>query len=160
MHRLAFKIPHRAPVPSLSTSSCMRVTGAARLHALFPGRAYATSSPKEAEAASAQSGGSRSKDAAESAAGDAGDAGNLGATRGRTGGGEPLESSVNPPPRPKVRNASVPLGKGKDALSPEQQEEVDRHNADFDKRYDRAESAAEDKVDKDFWKGNGGRERK
>lgn len=115
-------------------------------------RTYATSSPKEAEAASAQSGGSRSKDAVEAAADGDVDA------KGRTGGGEPLESSVNPPAQPKVRNASVPLGKGKDALSPEQQEEVDRHNADFDKKHDRAASAAEDKVNKDFWRGTGGRD--
>lgn len=130
----------------------MPTTNAVPLQGPFPARSYATSSsPKEAEVASAQSGGSRSKDVAESAAG-SGDA------RGRTGGGEALESSANPPPRPKVRNASVPLGKGKEALSPEQQEEVDRHNADFDKKHDRAGSAAEDKVDKDFWRGSGGRD--
>lgn len=155
MHRLAFNIPHRGPhAPSLSTRLSARTTVAARLQAPLPGRTYATSSsPKEAENASAHSGGSRSKDAAESAP-DAGDA----AAKGRTGGGEPLNSSVNPPPRPKVNNASVPLGKGKDALTPEQQEEVDRHNADFEKKHDRASSAAEDKVDKDFWRGSGGRD--
>lgn len=74
---------------------------------------------------------------------------------GRTGGGEPLASSENAPPRPKINNASVP-GEGKNNLSKEQQEEVDEHNRDFEKKHDRASPAAEDKVDKGFWKGNAG----
>lgn len=114
-------------------------------------RSYASSSPKEAEEASAQSGGSRSKDAVEESSSD------TTGTLGRTGGGEPLKSSKNAPPQPKIHNASIP-GEGSNKLSKEQQEEVDRHNADFEKKHDRASPAAEDKVNKTFWKGTGGRE--
>lgn len=167
MHRVALNISRRvAQAPLIPTVlSTPRATGRSSLHS----RTYATSSPKEAEQASAQSGGSRSKDAA----------------KGRTGGGEPLSSSENPPPQPKIQyvqrpytshapeqlhchmlrdssltdtwnsNASVP-GTGKDKLTKEQQEEVDRHNADFDKKHDRANPAADDKVDKGFWSGHAG----
>lgn len=127
----------------------------------LPIRQYATSSPKEAEKASAQSGGSRSKDAEEEreqvemGENPTEDRLAKGGAAGRTGGGEQLASSENPPPRPKVNNASVP-GEGKNNLSKEQQEEVDEHNRDFDKKHDRASPAAEDKVDKGFWKGHGG----
>lgn len=166
MHHVALNIARRAPrtlpIPTrllTQTTQTTRIPGAAALQqrsSLLPYRAYATSSPKEAEEASAQSGGSRSKDAAEAAAASA-DGGDVGA-KGRTGGGEPLESSENAPARPKVHNAKVPLGGGRDNLTKEQQEEVDRHNADFEKKHDRASKAAEDKVDKDFWKGTGGRD--
>lgn len=53
--------------------------------------------------------------------------------KGRTGGGEPLSSSENPPPQPKINSASIP-GQGRDKLTKEQQEEVDRHNAEFEKK--------------------------
>lgn len=124
-------------------------------------RTYATSSPKAAEGPSAQSGGSRSKETAE-AKNTATDNSNVdglaeGSVKGRTGGGEPLSSSSNPPPKPKISNASVP-GEGRDKLTKEQQEEVDRHNADFDKKHDRASAAGSDKVDKSFWRGHGGRD--
>jgi hypothetical protein len=47
-------------------------------------------------------------------------------------------------------------GEGKNNLSKEQQEEVDEHNKDFEKKHDRASPAGDDKVDKAFWKGRGG----
>lgn len=140
MHRLALTLTRQAPRARLSAG--LTTTTAAtttRVTVLAPFRAYATSAPKDAEKASAESGGSRSKDAA----------------RGRTGGGEPLDASANPPPQPKILNAAVP-GAGPNKLTKEQQEEVDRHNAEFEKRADRASSAEDDKVDKSFWKGQGG----
>lgn len=155
MNRLALRIrgPHlRATFPTSTRATAVITT--------LPIRQYATSSPKEAEAASAQSGGSRSKDAEEERArvetGEDPTADRLaeGDARGRTGGGEPLANSENAPPPPKVHNASVPQGKKN--LTKEQQEEVDRHNKDFDDKHDRASPAAEDKVDKSFWKGHGG----
>lgn len=145
MHRFALGTALRGgPVAALP-----RAATTTTLRALPARRTYASSSPKEAEAASAQSGGSRSKDAAEQAATDS-------SAKGRTGGGEPLSSSRNPPPQPKITNASVP-GEGRDKLTKEQQDEVDRHNAEFEKKHDRASTAGEDKVDKGFWSGSGGR---
>lgn len=164
MHHIALNLARRAPrTLPVPTRLFAQTTGAAALQqrsSLLPSRTYATSSPKEAEEASAQSGGSRSKDAAEAAvaSADASEEGGDVRAKGRTGGGEPLESSENAPPRPKVHNAKVPLGGGRDNLTKEQQEEVDRHNADFEKKHDRASKAGEDKVDKDFWKGSGGRD--
>lgn len=78
------------------------------------------------------------------------DGAKAGPTKGRTGGGEPLSSSENPPPRPKIFNSSVSFD-GNAKLTKEQQEEVDRHNAEFEKKPDRASAAAKDKVDKEFW---------
>ncbi|KAL1860631.1 hypothetical protein Daus18300_009121 [Diaporthe australafricana] len=159
MNRLALRVRGaRIPPVSASTSTTrVALPISARRH-------YASSAPKDAERASAQSGGSRSKDAEEQddRAGQV-DTGNVPSTdrlagvgaKGRTGGGEPLSSSENPPPRPKINNASIP-GEGTDKLTKEQQEEVDRHNAEFEKKHDRASPAAEDKVDKSFWKGGGG----
>ncbi|PSS00510.1 hypothetical protein BD289DRAFT_479407 [Coniella lustricola] len=102
---------------------------------------YATSAPKKAEEASAQSGGSRSKDAAERASEN---------SKGAT-------APDNPTPHPKVFNNTIP-GDGEKKLSKEQQEEVDRHNADFEAKHDRAAGQADTKVDKKFWAGQGGRE--
>lgn len=155
MNRLALRIrgTQLRALP-ISTRATAAVTS-------IPIRGYATSSPKEAEEASAQSGGSRSKDAVEERGqvemGENPTEDRLakGGVPGRTGGGEPLASSENAPPRPKVNNASVP-GEGKNNLSKEQQEEVDEHNRDFEKKHDRASPAAEDKVDKGFWNGHGG----
>lgn len=155
MNRIALRIrgPQLRALP-VSTRANAAITQLAL-------RQYATSSPKKAEEASAQSGGSRSKDAVEEREqvdmGEDPTADRLakGGAPGRTGGGEPLASSENAPPRPKVNNASIP-GEGIDSLSKEQQEEVDEHNKDFDKKHDRAIPAAEDKVDKGFWKGQGG----
>lgn len=139
MHRLALRLarrrPHLPPTPN---------TGPGAARTALSGRTYATSAPKKAEEASAQSGGSRSKDADEQK--DAAEA----PAKGRTGGGDPLESSENPPPRPKIHNSAVP-GTGTDKLTKEQQAEVDKHNADFEKKHDRASAAADDKVDKNFW---------
>lgn len=57
------------------------------------------------------------------------------------------------PPQPKITNSSVP-GIDKDAeLTEEQKKEVEQHNKEFDKKHDRATSAADDKVDKKFWRG-------
>lgn len=120
-------------------------------------RFKSTSSPKSAKAASAESGGSRSKSAAESQTSSSNngvvpDSLSDGEMLGRTGGGEPLEASSNPPPRPKVRNQDIPQGKDK-KLSEEQQREVDEHNRDFDAKHDRANPAEDDKVDEKFWGG-------
>ncbi|KAF9873680.1 hypothetical protein CkaCkLH20_08790 [Colletotrichum karsti] len=54
------------------------------------------------------------------------------------------------PPQPKITNSSVP-GQGPDKLTEEQKREVDEHNRDFEKKLDRAQPAADDKVDKKFW---------
>lgn len=141
MHRLALHLARRVPrSPALTAGLTARPSR----------RTYVTSAPKEAEKASAQSGGSRSKDAAENKS-----AWNSTDAQGRTGGGDALEASENPPPRPKIHNASVP-GSGPNKLTKEQQEEVDRHNAEFEKKHDRASSAEDDKVNKNFWKGQGG----
>ncbi len=75
---------------------------------------------------------------------------------GRTGGGKPLESSENPPPQPKILNASVP-GDGQKKLTKEQKREVEKHNEEFEKRHDRAQPAGNDAVDKKFWTGGGTR---
>lgn len=154
MHRLALNLTRRVPRgPTRITTSSLHNT-------------YATSSPKAAEKASAQSGGSRSKDATEDAAikedtssDNSNAAWNSTDAKGRTGGGDPLEASENPPPRPKILNAQIP-GLGPNKLTKEQQEEVDQHNAEFAKRPDRAASADHDKVDKAFWKGQGGHGKK
>ncbi|KAI3392469.1 hypothetical protein diail_5661 [Diaporthe ilicicola] len=159
MNRLALRVRGARLPPASASTATTRVALpiSARRH-------YASSAPKDAERASAQSGGSRSKDAEEEddRAGQV-DTGNVPSTdrlagsgaKGRTGGGEPLSSSENPPPQPKINNASIP-GQGTDKLTKEQQEEVDRHNAEFEKKHDRASPAAEDKVDKNYWKGQGG----
>ena len=122
-------------------------------------RTKATSSPKKAEKASAQSGGSRSKEAVETGssptAGVIPDSLSEGDMRGRTGGGEPLESSHAPPAQPKISNASVPGSKPN--LTKEQQAEVDQHNKEFEEKHGKAEPAGEDKVNKSFWSGGGTR---
>lgn len=139
MNRLALRV-RGVRIPPISTSAVK--TGVAL--PVSARRHYASSAPKEAEQASAQSGGSRSKDAKEQV--DEVDTGNNPAAdrlagdgaKGRTGGGEPLSSSENPPPRPKINSASIP-GQGRDKLTKEQQEEVDRHNAEFEKKVSRSE---------------------
>ena len=78
-----------------------------------------------------------------------------GGAKGATGGGKPLESSENPPPQPKISNASIPPG-GQN-LTEEQQKEVDEHNRDFEAKHDRASPAADDKVDQKYWSGRGSR---
>lgn len=80
-----------------------------------------------------------------------------GSAKGVTGGGEPLESSAkHAAPKPKITNASIPGSSQTDTLTEEQKKEVDEHNKDFDKKHDRGNTAADDKVDKKFWGGGGG----
>jgi hypothetical protein len=118
-----------------------------------------SSAPKSAEGPSATSGGSRSKEAVETGSSPTGgviqDGLAEGDARGRTGGGEPLHSSVHPPAQPKISNASVPGEKPN--LTAEQQAEVDEHNRDFENKHGKAEAAGDDKVDKSFWSGKGSR---
>ncbi|KAM0270225.1 hypothetical protein ACHAQH_009525 [Verticillium albo-atrum] len=77
--------------------------------------------------------------------------------RGRTGGGETLGSSTNAPQPPKVDSGALPQGKDK-GLTKDQQEEVDRHNEEFEATRDAAtERPEQDKVDKDFWSSNEGK---
>ncbi|KAK0642052.1 hypothetical protein B0T16DRAFT_420948 [Cercophora newfieldiana] len=147
----------RSSMPPVTSA---RLSATHHLPAAAAGRRYGTtSSPKEAENASAESGGSRSKDAAEQASGSTEgvvpDALAQGEAKGRTGGGEPLESSHAPPPRPKIYNASVHGGTSK--MTKEQKDEVDRHNEEFEKKHGRGQPASEDKVNKSFWSGQGGR---
>ncbi len=78
-----------------------------------------------------------------------------GDARGRTGGGKPLSSSDHPPAKPKIYNASV--HGGTQTLTEEQKAEVDAHNAEFEKKHGKATPAQEDKVNKSFWSGKGGR---
>lgn len=151
MHRLTLNPGLTRLVPRQPATFPTRTARVTTIPSL---RTYANSAPKSAEQASAQSGGSRSKDVAEKE-GKLDDSEPGPSAQGRTGGGDPLEASQNPPPRPKILNASVP-GSGPNNLTKEQQDEVDRHNADFEKRPDRASAAEDDKVDKGFWKGQGG----
>ncbi|KFH48716.1 hypothetical protein ACRE_004030 [Hapsidospora chrysogenum ATCC 11550] len=73
---------------------------------------------------------------------------------GRTGGGEPLESSSsNAPPKPKISNLSVPGTDARKELSEEQKREVDEHNRDFERKHDRGQEAPGDEVDKKYWSG-------
>ncbi|KAK3361337.1 hypothetical protein B0T24DRAFT_539372 [Lasiosphaeria ovina] len=152
-------------MPALTSSSRTWATSRNTIQtqlgaAIVSSRSYgAHSSPKKAEEASAQSGGSRSKDAAEQestpTAGVVPDELAGGEALGRTGGGEPLESSKSPPAQPKISNASVPGQKAK--LTKEQQAEVDEHNREFENKHGKAHAAGDDKVDKKFWSGEGSR---
>jgi hypothetical protein len=141
-----------------------------RASRLSPGTAFAsTSSPKEAEKASAQSGGSRSKDFKEKHEKEEQEeaaAKHTGSTtlhdslaesdaRGRTGGGEPLESSDHPPAQPKIWNAGAPAEREK--LTDEQKADVDAHNKEFEERHARASPAEDDKVNKSFWSPDDGK---
>ncbi|ETS79896.1 hypothetical protein PFICI_07425 [Pestalotiopsis fici W106-1] len=104
----------------------------------------AAESQKDPADASAASGGSRSKEAQEKGSSPTG--GSVG------GGGEALKGPQGEgAPRPKIHNQSVPSAK--QGLSEEQKREVEEHNKDFEKRHDRAAPAGEDKVDKNYWKG-------
>jgi hypothetical protein len=111
----------------------------------------ATSSGDSPEDASAQSGGSRSKEAVET--GGSPTAGEIPNSGSGNANGEALKGpqGENAPPQPKIHNQSVPGVQS--GLTEEQKQEVERHNADFEKRHDRAESAPSDKVDKKFWSG-------
>ena len=88
-------------------------------------------SGKSPEDASAQSGGSRSKEAKETGS----------SPTGGSVGGENNKGA------PKISDKSEPGG----GNSASKQAEVDQHNKEFEKRHDRAQPAAKDKVDKKFW---------
>jgi len=92
---------------------------------------------KAPEEASAQSGGSRSKDAKETGSSPTG---------GSVGGGKGKDGAS-----PKIHDHSTP-----GAHDSEKQAEVNKHNREFEQRYDRAPEAEDDKVDKRFWSGQGG----
>lgn len=75
-------------------------------------------------------------------------------TKGRTAGGETLNSTAEgAPEKPKVFNFSTPGAPGEDKnLSEEQKNEVDRHNREFEETHDGGdEGGAENKVDRKFW---------
>lgn len=106
----------------------------------------AAGSEKSPEEASAQSGGSRSKEAVETGSSPTG-----GKIEGKPGG-EGLKGPQGAgAPQPKIHNQSVPGVKP--GLTDEQKQEVERHNKDFEKKHDMADSAPQDKVNKKFWKG-------
>ncbi|KAI3323018.1 hypothetical protein HD806DRAFT_535514 [Xylariaceae sp. AK1471] len=107
----------------------------------------ASSEKSPEEEASAQSGGSRSKEAVESGGSPTG-----GKIPGKEKGGVALKGPQGKnAPQPKIHNQSVPGVKP--GLTDEQKEEVERHNQDFEKKHDMAESAPRDTVDKKFWQG-------
>ncbi|KAI1469781.1 uncharacterized protein F4812DRAFT_420317 [Daldinia caldariorum] len=107
------------------------------------------SGQKAPKDASAQSGGSRSKEATETGGSPTGGkTANLASQQG----GEALKGPQGKgTPSPKIYNQAVPAIK--EGLSDEQKQEVERHNEDFEKRYDRAAPATDDKVDPKFWRG-------
>ncbi|RYP42409.1 hypothetical protein DL767_000331 [Monosporascus sp. MG133] len=155
-------------------------TGAGPTKAAFSENMKKAGSPEDA---SAESGGSRSKEATETGGSPTGGkianaesqhgsgASNGGSGAGTTTGGTPNDTSTaraatqkggealkgpqgKGAPRPKIHNQSVPAMKS--GLSDEQKQEVEKHNEEFEKRYDRGNQAPGDKVDKKFWKGHGG----
>ncbi|KAI1092272.1 hypothetical protein F5B19DRAFT_454741 [Rostrohypoxylon terebratum] len=105
--------------------------------------------PKSPEHASAQSGGSRSKEATETGGSPTG--GNIADAASRKGGEALKGPQGKGAPSPKIHNQAIPGVQS--GLSDEQKQEVERHNADFEKRHDRAAPASDDKVDPKFWKG-------
>ncbi|KAI0543302.1 hypothetical protein F4679DRAFT_569238 [Xylaria curta] len=115
----------------------------------------ASSGEAPEEQASAQSGGSRSKEAVET--GKSPTAGEI-PQNGTANGGEALKGpqGKNAPPQPKILNQSA--NAVKPGLTEEQKQEVERHNQDFEKKHDKAQPAAADKVNKKFWSGVGGRD--
>lgn len=148
--RLAATRPQLSPLPRVAHAP-PHLPPVAPASAAF---ASTTSAPKEAEEASAQSGGSRSKDFKEAnqsedhqAAADDTPSGSD--ARGRTGGGKPLKSSDHPPPQPKIWNAAVPPEKSN--MTDEQKAEVEQHNKEFEEKHNRSQPAGQDKVDKKFW---------
>ncbi|KAI0193966.1 hypothetical protein EV127DRAFT_422839 [Xylaria flabelliformis] len=110
----------------------------------------ASSGEAPEEKASAQSGGSRSKEAVET--GGSPTAGEI-PQNGTANGGEALKGpqGENAPPQPKILNQSA--SGDKSGLTEEQKQEVERHNQDFEKKHDKAQPAAADKVNKKFWSG-------
>ncbi|KAG9244146.1 hypothetical protein BJ878DRAFT_542574 [Calycina marina] len=90
---------------------------------------------------SMQSGGAQSKEAKETGSSPTG---------GEVGGVGVEGSGIS---KPKIAGDSEP-GAGKDEK--EFKKEVEQHNKEFEKGHDRAQAATDDKVDKRFWKGQGG----
>ncbi|KAI1503571.1 hypothetical protein F5X99DRAFT_374787 [Biscogniauxia marginata] len=122
-------------------------TGGAPTKAAFSKSMKEASGEESPEEASAQSGGSRSKEATETGGSPTG--GSI-ANAASQKGGEALKGPQGKgAPSPKIHNQGMPGTK--QGLSDEQKQEVERHNKDFEKRHDRAEPAADDKVDKNFW---------
>ncbi|KAI0426169.1 hypothetical protein F5Y09DRAFT_319647 [Xylaria sp. FL1042] len=116
----------------------------------------AASGGEPEEQVSAQSGGSRSKEAVET--GSSPTAGQIPNDNGNgtAKGGEALKGPQGKDaPQPKVLNQSIKNVKS--GLTDEQKREVERHNQEFEKKHDKAEEAPQDKVDKKFWSGIGGR---
>ncbi|KAE8443056.1 hypothetical protein EG329_002379 [Mollisiaceae sp. DMI_Dod_QoI] len=128
---------HNAEHPGPSPPSEGHGTGAG------PTKAGSGNSP---EGASAQSGGSRSKDAKETGSSP------TGGSVGGSGGENSSPNSSSQGASPRIHDKSVP---GHENTS-EKQAEVEKHNSEFEQGHDRAPPAAEDKVDKKFWKGHGG----
>lgn len=121
---------------------------------------------KDPADASAQSGGSRSKEAKETGSSPTG---------GKVGGGGKRQFSTStqrwwasknqeaeetvqkarqaeksePAAEPKIISDGDPA----EGQSAEKKKEVERHNKEFEERYDRAQPATDDKVDKKFWNG-------
>ncbi|KAI1422136.1 hypothetical protein F5Y12DRAFT_717659 [Xylaria sp. FL1777] len=116
----------------------------------------ASSGEAPEERASAQSGGARSKEAVET--GGSPTAGQIPKSEnGTANGGEALKGPQGKhAPQPKILNQSTNTVKS--GLTEEQKREVERHNQEFEQKHDRAESAPNDKVDKKFWSGVGGRQ--
>jgi len=119
---------HNAEHPGPEPPSEGQGTGAG------PTKGGAGKSPEES---SAQSGGSRSKDAKETGSSPTG---------GSVGQGGGKDNSAG---SPKIQDRREPGG----GNSESKQAEVEKHNREFEKGYDRAPPAAEDKVDKKFWSG-------
>lgn len=99
------------------------------------------SSGKKPEDASAESGGSRSKEAKETGSSPTG--GEIG---GET---QPTNTTSKNRASPRIHDENLP-GEG---ISEEKQAEVEKHNEEFEQRYDRAQPAEDDKVDEKFWTG-------
>lgn len=106
------------------------------------GLTRAGSGKTQEEEASAQSGGSRSKDAKETGSSPTG--GSVSGSGGKNSNPDSKNGAS-----PKLHDQSEP---GKDNSS-DKQAEVEKHNREFEQGHDRAQAAAEDKVDKKFWEG-------
>ena len=107
------------------------------------GATKANSRTKDPSEASANSGGARSKEAKETGSSPTG-----GAVGGS--GGESTSTESKHGHEPKISDKKIPDEAMGDA---EKQAEVEQHNREFEKRYDRAPKAQPDKVDKKFWSG-------
>ncbi|KAI5921399.1 hypothetical protein F4810DRAFT_712653 [Camillea tinctor] len=123
--------------------------GTAATKAAFSENMKKAASGQSPEDASAQSGGSRSKEATETGSSPTG--GDVANAASRSGGEALKGPQGKGKPSPKIHNQAIPGTTS--GLTEEQKREVEEHNADFEKRHDRASPASDDKVDKKFWKG-------